>query len=39
MDVHLEHFKKVFSELEYLKMLANCDETEQLLYDIYEGTL
>jgi hypothetical protein len=20
-------------------MLANCDETEQLLYEVYEGTL
>jgi hypothetical protein len=28
MNVHLEHFQKVFSDLKYLKKLANSDETE-----------
>ena len=39
LNVHLEHFKQVFEELDYLKKLAKCDDTEELLYVVYEGTL
>lgn len=39
LNVHLEHFKQVFKELDDLKDLANCDDTEELLYKVYEGTL
>ena len=39
MNVYLEHFQQVYSELKYLKNIANHDKAEELLFETYEGTL